>query len=274
MSTGEAFLRALATEQRTQLESYCDARARSVYLGDHKALCRMLGHYPMIVDTRDNSVAPHLMIAGIWEFWIAQCVARYVKPGMRCIDVGANFGYYTVLLSHLVGDKGSVQAWEPMPEAADCLERTLQLNGIERRVELVRAAAGDRHGSGMLARPPGLWGSAMLTVHEPDASWERLAIRLERLDDRRPHPVDFIKVDAEGHEPQVWEGARRLLAENQHLVVALEFAPARYADPGAFLDDIRAAGFALAKIGTDGRPAACTAADILAVEWEMLWLAK
>src|ERR1043166_6526206 len=114
---------------RSAIEKWCRAQTQVTYLGDHRALCRVLGKYLMYVDTRDLSLAPHMMMNGFWEMWVTQAIVDYVKPGMRCIDVGANCGYYTLLLADLVGEKGRVWAYEPQERVFEMLKHTGRVNG-------------------------------------------------------------------------------------------------------------------------------------------------
>src|ERR1700731_692630 len=127
-----------------QAEKEIRARARAVYLGDHLTLARVLGHSKMLLPTTDVGFASHVMLDGFWEIWLTLFFARLVMPGMTVIDVGANFGYYTLLFGHAVGPSGHVIAIEPVPATAAILARTIELNGLTGRTQLVAAAAWDR----------------------------------------------------------------------------------------------------------------------------------
>src|SRR5271165_2925357 len=70
---------------------------KSIYLGDHLALAQVLDRFKMYVDTRDIGIAPHLLMGGHWEMWITKLFCDLLQPGMTVVDVGANFGYYTLL---------------------------------------------------------------------------------------------------------------------------------------------------------------------------------
>src|SRR5208337_857429 len=67
-------------------------------------------------------------------------VARHVRQGYCCVDVGANCGYYTLLLASLIGPEGRVWACEPIPSMVPLLRQSVQLNGFESRVEVVETA--------------------------------------------------------------------------------------------------------------------------------------
>src|SRR5690348_11604539 len=69
-------------------------------------------------------------------------VRRWLRAGMRALDVGAAFGVYTVAMAQAVGDSGRVFAFEPTPDTAQFLERNLSLNEL-RNVALIGAAVSD-----------------------------------------------------------------------------------------------------------------------------------
>ena len=105
----------LANLDRRALERRIRALNQAVYLGEATALCRLLGRYKFYVDTRDVGFGAQVLLDGYWEIWLAQFLARRVKPGMHAVDVGANHGCHTVLLADLVGPLGRVAAFEPSP---------------------------------------------------------------------------------------------------------------------------------------------------------------
>src|SRR5918912_920802 len=97
------------------------ARCMAVPVDPITALCRVLGRYKMYVDLRDTGFVPHLMFEGYWEYWITDFMWRNLGPGQVALDVGANHGYYTVLMSDLVGAQGMVRAFEPNPRLVELL---------------------------------------------------------------------------------------------------------------------------------------------------------
>ena len=115
-------LRQFASMDRFTLEALCCAQAQPLYLGDNSALCRVLSRYKLLLDTRDLGFAAHVLLDGYWEMWLTIFMCRHIQPGMVAIDVGANFGYYTVLMADLVGPEGHVFAVEPNPVVAALLQ--------------------------------------------------------------------------------------------------------------------------------------------------------
>ncbi|MCS7022597.1 MAG: hypothetical protein NZU63_12305 [Gemmataceae bacterium] len=100
---------------RAELEEVSHRRAIGVYYAGHQMLCRLLGEYPAFVDTRDLMLGPRLVLDGLWEAWVTLAIARHLQLCMWCVDVGANYGYYTVLMTAGCGLEGRVVACEPSP---------------------------------------------------------------------------------------------------------------------------------------------------------------
>jgi Methyltransferase FkbM domain len=84
------------------------------------------------------------------------------------------------------------------------------------------------------------------------ASGKKGAIAIERLD-RIAHAEDleFIKMDVEGFEPEVWKGMTAILERGRPLTVFMEFTVGRLADPAGFLEAILGHGFSLEIVSTD-----------------------
>src|SRR5262249_37644456 len=115
---------------REAFESICHQGARSQYVGDNLCLCRVLGSSLMYVDTRDHVHAPHLMMDGFWESWITVAMMRALSPGMVAVDVGANLGYYTIVMGKSVGPTGRVIACEPNKSLVEIVKQSLLLCGL------------------------------------------------------------------------------------------------------------------------------------------------
>lgn len=207
-------------KNRQQLESSCAAAANYIYTGDNTGICRVLGVHKMYVDTRDQSLFPHLAMDGYWESWVTLALGRLLKPGMRCIDVGANFGYYTLLMGGAVGPDGEVVAVEANQDIAFLLEKTVNVNGMDGHVRVQADAAWSESGKKMIVDIPRfLMGSA--SVREGAAEH----CKSIALDDLVTGQVDIVKIDAEGSEPKVLEGMQRIIADNPNLFILMEWSP-------------------------------------------------
>jgi FkbM family methyltransferase len=239
---------------REVLEAGSQRRSQAVYLGDRTALCRVLGSYLVFVDTRDVGIAPHLCLNGFWESWVTLAIARAVGPGAHCVDIGANHGYYTLLMADIAGPAGRTLAVEPNPRLVDLLQRSLAVNGLTRRVDVVQGAALDRSGEPLvLSYPPHFLNATLVReVQEADEVIRAASVTLDDLTRDWPR-LDLVKIDAEGAEEAIWRGGRETWQRRAQVAVVLELNTARYTDPPAFLGAIRAEGFRFATIGGDGQ---------------------
>ena len=64
---------------RLELEAHSRKHAASVYYGDHRLICRLLGDFLAFVDARDPMLGSRLMLDGFWEAWVTLALARYIR---------------------------------------------------------------------------------------------------------------------------------------------------------------------------------------------------
>ncbi len=194
----------------------------------------IVGGGRMLVDPTD--VTGRMLIgSGVWEPHVTAVFRELLSPGDVCVDVGASIGYFTMLASQLVGERGHVYAFEPAPEAYAALHRNVELNGLS-NVTAQAVAVGAAEGVETLYDP---WvvsnvGAASM-LREPDAatherrSREPLSVPVRPLSALVPEPdlrrARLIKIDVEGHEAAVLAGGRALLQRWRPYLV-FEWSPA------------------------------------------------
>lgn len=243
-------LNALTRRPRGETVNTIRALCRNAYLGGSDAVTRVLGRYKMYVDTDDVWISSHLLLDGFWEIWVTEAIAALVKPGMVVADVGANLGYFTLLMADLVSPGGHVHAFEPNPALLRRLRRNVAVNGFGSNTTVHDKALGDCDGAIVsLFVPADNPGGGAITAHQHQIDGGAISIETVRLDSRPEwHAIELIKIDVEGGEQLVWGGATGLLAGERLRTVLMEFNSCRYADAPAFLAAIRAGGFAIAMI--------------------------
>lgn len=143
-------------------------------------------------------------------------VLAALQPGMTALDVGANFGYYSVLFAQAVGPAGRVVAFEPNPVMLTELQHNLVLNHYT-NVTVQPVALGDHEGELEFCCPtPGREGHGSLRPNASFTVQQTIRVRCRPLDavcdELRLPAVDVIKLDAEGAELMVFQGAPRLLS--------------------------------------------------------------
>ena len=103
--------------------------------------CRGIWLY---VNPRDEVITPSLINDGIYERLETELFEHSVRPGMVVIDVGANFGYYTMIAAKRLHGTGLVYAFEPDPNSYDLLVKNTRLNGYSNVVAINKAIAATR----------------------------------------------------------------------------------------------------------------------------------
>jgi FkbM family methyltransferase len=271
-------LHQIATMDRFRLEDLCRQGAQSAFLGGHKSICRMLGRYKFYVDTNDQGFGSNMLLDGFWEMWLTQFMAGYVKRGMVAADIGANYGYYSILLGDLVGPNGRLHSFEPNPLAASFLRESVALNGFSERTTIHNLALGATDGAEAalvvpIAEPKNAYvvSGGVQPDAVPGSAVHTVAIRsLDALLAADVH-LDFVKIDAEGAEQEILAGMAGHIARSRPAIV-LEFNARRYADPKAFLENILEPYGALHYIDFTGRPAPVAPARVLTENLGEDWL--
>ena len=174
----------------------------------------------------------HLWAFGGFEPHFAKLFSHLVRPGERCVDVGANVGVHTVRLGRLVGRDGEVIAIEPDPDVVLRTEQNIALNSLA-NVRVINAAASERPGKMQLYRPS-LWDTNRARAslhHHPYLTGAAITVPVVTVDEAcAGAPVALIKIDVEGHEAAVVRGAAATIAAHAPAVM-FDYAPHLIDDP-------------------------------------------
>jgi FkbM family methyltransferase len=178
---------------------------------------------------------------------------RFLRPGDTFLDIGAQYGLYTLQAAGMVGPSGVVHAFEPQPRSADLLESSLLLNGMD-NVHLHRHALGNEDTRAIMTIPGHNAGAGSL-VHQHEtgielevevrnASSALLATGMDR--------VRLVKIDVEGFESEVIAGARDWIRKVQPDALIIETASSSPLAQLPFYSDLTESGYLFVQI--DRRP--------------------
>jgi FkbM family methyltransferase len=165
-------------------------------------------------------------LSGEWEPYETAFARLALRPGDTMVDAGANIGWFSLVAAQCVGPNGRVHAFEPQPKIVPYLRRTIADNGLEARVLVHALALSDRGGeSAMVWDPAGAnMGRAWLGEQAGRESALGL-VRTAPLDAiLKEETIAFIKIDTEGAEWLVLQGARQLIMRSRPIVM-LEILP-------------------------------------------------
>ena len=249
---------------RQDIEMISTEAIRNIYMGSNISLCKILTKYNIYLDGRDAGVVPNIMMDGYWESWITKFIAKTVQPGDYCVDAGANFGYYSLLIANLAGREGKTIAIEPNAYLCKLLAMTNNVNDFG--FKIINMAASNSTGETILSVPDHLWGSAtIVTKAELPGDNKKEVVKTDMLDnmvvDAGFPRVDFIKMDCEGAEPIIMQGMEKILAQNPQLKMVMEYSPYLYLDANRFTEFLFDR-FEVGEIHGDSNVQFFTAADI------------
>jgi FkbM family methyltransferase len=163
-----------------------------------------------------------------WEPAETEFILSVLAPGDVFLDVGANIGWFSILAAHAVGPEGRVYAFEPREEIHRRLVQSVAANKFEERCHVERVALGAAASETELAwipseRNPGHSFFAPQVLPEGAELLGRVPVRTIDSFNISP-PVRVVKIDVEGAEPQVLDGARGLIARDRPILL-LEIFP-------------------------------------------------
>jgi FkbM family methyltransferase len=198
-------------------------------------------------------VTMELFYFGRWEAQATRWMRRHVRPGWTCFDVGANIGYYAVLLAAIVGPGGRVYAFEPVSRFAAQVADNKRVNGFDQiTVEQMALSAEESEITIYVTKD---------TAAVDPQHWNRAAAEAERVtcttldryvEQRGLAKVDFLKVDLDGHEPEFLRGGIETLRRHRPLMlveVVPECLEGGVATAAKLVGDIQKLGYGFSTTG-------------------------
>lgn len=145
---------------------------------------------------------------------------KLIRRGNEAIDVGANYGVYTLSMAKAVGPEGKVWAFEPASSTAAFLAQGVAANGFE-HVVLESCALSSQRGSAQLSLNDSSELNSLMRSGQAETASE--IVRMETLDNcMRQYAwknIGFLKIDAEGEEINIVKGGREFLSAMSPLIL-------------------------------------------------------
>lgn len=144
---------------------------------------------------------------------------RFLSPGDWVLDVGANVGHYTMRMSELVGARGRVIAFEPVPDTFALLAANARMF-THANVSLLNVAASEHTAAVGVSIPQfseGLPNFYQAHLSPGNDGLVILSLSIDAL--AIPAPIRLVKIDVEGHELPVLRGMRQLLERDHPLMI-------------------------------------------------------
>ena len=165
---------------------------------------------------------------GVFEKDEIERFCSEIRDGMTFVDIGANIGLYTALALRQMSKSGLILAVEPAEENFLYLEKNILENRISSsKVKVIaeRVALSDRKGEALLHKNPGNKGDNRL--YQDALLQESESVQVITLDELCDHhgitKIDFMKMDVQGMEKRVLDGAKTILQKSTSCIILMEF---------------------------------------------------
>lgn len=207
----------------------------------------------------NDIVGSAICFEGFFEPETVDFYQAVLSEGSVFLDIGAQVGQYTLLASGIVGKQGRVVGFEPDPQTFRLLTTNIQMNHLEHNTVVVQAAVSNKSGNENLhlSQTQNIGANSLLPPAHGLASGQSVPVACWRLDDylsaNQITKVDLIKIDVEGAELLVLNGAADLLGKPNKPILVVEFCEVTLNQFGATCDmlasELEAMGYRLMVVG-------------------------
>jgi len=226
-----------------------------IYGGADRALVRLASGEYICVDTNSIDAIDYLL-GWDMESNILPVFRIFLQPKSVVLDIGANFGLYTVTSASRMRDHGRLYSFEANPHTFDLLKRTLYANRLVHRpnITAVNALVGESAGRGTLHYLPEFLGGATMTdIGQWGEAKRSIELEMITIDEFLPDglAVDLVKIDVEGHEPFVIRGMKKTIRRSPNIRIFIEFVEdflSHTVSAGQFAAEIEELGLRICRV--------------------------
>ncbi len=156
-------------------------------------------------------------ILGFYEKELARLLYDSVKKDTVFYDLGAHWGYFSILAAKFVGPKGKVYAFEPMSDNYKRLTRNIRINEIK-NIEALNLAVSNIDGTLHFSNNNDTFANTYVNATK-DNFIEVTTVSLDKfIEQKDARPPDFIKIDVEGAEADVLNGAEQTIRKYRPVI--------------------------------------------------------
>lgn len=197
-------------------------------MGQEPSWQRVHAGFEMWIDP--NQWLDQRMLFGVYEPWESRLIHQVVRDGEVCFDIGAHKGFFSLQMAKQVGADGSVLSFEPDPRAYGSLDKNRSRNELN-CIQAFPLALGEQEGEIEIRLSQKLGDASRFERKAAlDPNMPTTQAKMKRLDDvinetdvsSKLQKLSFIKMDAEGSEPAIFDGMENTLS-NSSPILSLEF---------------------------------------------------
>ena len=182
-------------------------------------ITKKYGH-KMFLDKIDSL---YLSVNKDWGDYEKEILENNIWEGNVVLDIGANIGFYTLIMAKLVGEKGKVYAFEADPTNFNILKKNVEVNGYKNIILVNKAILDCNKTIKFYVDKGNTAGNSLFKGNKQKYN----EIESVKLEDYFPEnqKIDFIKIDIEGSEGRAIKGMANLLDKNKKIKIITEFYP-------------------------------------------------
>lgn len=188
-----------------------------------------------------------LRVLRLYEKEKMNAIYKFLKPGMTFIDVGANKGDFSLIAAKIVGDKGRVLSFEPEPNNFNWLKKSKELNKYKNINQFEMALANTNGNTQFYLSEKSGWHTLIPSL--PNRSVRTININKRTLDSiiekSDQKIVNMMKIDVEGAELEVIQGARQTLVRNPNIILLIDIHPQLGVKPVEVCNILSELGFSI-----------------------------
>lgn len=195
----------------------------------------------------NESIGKSILNTGFHDLTVTESIVRLLEKGEIAVDAGANFGYFTLLMSRVIGSQGRVYAFEPHPGIYRRLQDNINRNLVS-NVHAHEVGLSSKISDGYLIIPESFDNNEGIASVSFDEKGSRTKIKLSILDtvlSTVQETIGLVKIDVEGHELDLLKGASALLKEKKIRDIVYED---HHNQPSEVADYLQSFGYTLFRV--------------------------
>lgn len=196
-------------------------------MGNNKFFIQTVFGGKLIAPSEDLSLTPDLVLSGAIELPLTKYMMNHVKAGQTVIDVGANIGYFSVLLGYLIGPEGKLICYEANPDLYRYLLDNLSINYLHDRTQAHQLAVFSEETELIFYQSQRYMGNSSIQRHNENYHKHyvdqirevRVKTAMLSRDLGQIGPIDMLKIDIEGGEYHAFVGMGDLVKKQIKTVI-------------------------------------------------------
>ena len=215
-----------------------------------------VGKKSLFLNPNDPVVSGALYF-NVYEKSESKFIESICFEGMYALDIGANIGYYTTLISQFAGEKGLILALEPDPQSYHYLSKTIEKENLKNVIPFRLAASNIKQKLPLFVSEENRGDNRLYKSNQPREAIEVDCLTVDELVyEKNIKNLDFVKIDVQGYEPKVFKGMRGIIKSSNKLILLTEFWPKGICEAGEnpkdFLNSLRSMDFQIFNLKQNG----------------------